>query len=378
MSKKQSHLLRLLSTNSVAQKVIQSSRDDQGLDDGPRFPFLALVGQEELKLALMLSIINRQVGGVLLIGPRGTGKTTAVRGLTNLLPSVKRSTCIHGCDDQAVDNGGIHAICPDCAVKVGRGEPLTEQAPMRLLELPLNARLEDVIGGINERIALEQNKIVLERGILSYADQNLLYIDEVNLLDDSITDAILDASAQGSFTVRRGPMAATYRSKLYTIGSMNPEEGQLRAQLQDRFGLRVIVTALKQAEDRLEAYHRTTEYQSNPYEFLGKWEYEIMQAASDIEAARDILPDVKLTKQVEKAGMRWIQALQIESQRAEITLFEAARAYTAADERKSVKLNDLRTVAPMALRHRHSTFISNYLTNQSEEDKRIQDVINTK
>src|SRR5512139_2174379 len=188
-----------------------------------------------MKTALLLSVINPAVGGVLLIGPRGTGKTTAVRGLVDLMPPVQRSLCPYGCEEEAAETWGMDALCPDCAAKMARGEPLTGLERMRLVELPLNARLEDVIGGINERMAIEQQKIRLERGILAHAHRNLLYIDEVNLLDDMIVDAILDAAAQGRVTVRRGPLAATYPAELMLVGSMNPEEGKLRPQIQDRF-----------------------------------------------------------------------------------------------------------------------------------------------
>jgi len=376
MAKYRSQLLEILETQSVAQKVIKAPLSDQGLDDALRFPFLALVGQDEMKLALLLSLINRQTGGLLLIGPRGTGKTTAVRGLINLMPTVKKSSCPYGCEEEAVFEHGVDAVCAECAVKVGMGEPITKSEPMRLIELPLNARLEDVVGGINERVALEQNKIVLNRGILSFADQNLLYIDEVNLLDDTITNAILDAAAQGIFTVRRGPMSATYRSRLFLVGSMNPEEGQLRPQLQDRFGLRVVVTALTDMEDRLEAYRRSSTYQKNPHKYTAEWQYYTDLALLDIQAARERLPNVTFEPDVEKIGMEWIQNLEIGSHRAEIALFEAARARAAADERETVLLDDLKTVAPLALRHRHSEFIADYLEVVKAENDRIQAVIN--
>ena len=376
MTQPRSQLLDILFNQGVAQKVLQLSGTDQGLADAVRFPFLALVGQEEMKLALLLSLINRQIGGLLLIGPRGTGKTTAVRGLINLMPAVKRSLCAHGCEEEAALNGGGEAICPDCAVKLEQGTPLTREEPMRLIELPLNARLEDVIGGISERIALEQNKIVLNRGVLSYADQNLLYIDEVNLLDDAIINAILDAAAQGLFTVRRGPMSATYRSRLFLIGSMNPEEGDLRPQIQDRFGLRIIVTALEDSEDRLEAYRRAVAYQQNPYKVVSEWAYNTQLTAMDIRAARALLPKVHFAEGAEQEGIRWIQDLKIESQRAEITLFEAARAYAAADERETATIDDLRVVAPMALRQRQSEFTTIYLAQQKKEDELIQGIIN--
>ena len=208
-----SQLLTLLEQANPAKAVLRKSQVDRGLADGVRFPFLAVVDQVEMKTALILALINPHIGGVLLIGPRGTGKTTAVRGLVELLPTVQRSTCPLGCTPEAVEMGGIDAVCPECAEKLGRGEPITASDRMRLIELPLNARLEDVIGGLDERLALEQRKVHLERGILSYADQNLLYVDEVNLLDDPIINAILDAAAQGYYTVRRGPLSNTYRSR---------------------------------------------------------------------------------------------------------------------------------------------------------------------
>ncbi len=377
MPKQTSHLLQLLQTQSVAQKVIKASREDLGLADSIRFPFLSIVEQREMKLALLLSLINRAVGGVLLIGPRGTGKTTAVRGLTDLMPSVKRSKCVHGCTEEAVLNFGIDGVCPACAEKFGMGESLTAPEPMRLIELPLNVRMEDVVGGINERIAIEQNKVQLERGILSHADQNVLYIDEVNLLDDAIINAILDAAAQGMFTVRRGPMTAAYRARLFLIGSMNPEEGQLRPQIQDRFGLRVVVRGLTNLDDRKEVYRRAVDYQQDPYKFVAQWDFETQRTLIDVQNARDILPQVTFDEGVEAAGLRWVQALKIESHRAEITMFEAARAYAAADGRKKVSLDDLRVVAPLALKQRQSRFITDYMQQQEEENKIIQAVINS-
>lgn len=375
MTQPRSQLLRILQAHNVAQKVLESRTSDSGLADANPFPFLAIVGQWEMKLALLLSLVNRNVGGVLLIGPRGTGKTTAVRGLIDVVPTQKRSLCPYGCEEAIAEAQGIEAICDDCAQKMKQGKRLMADDPMRLIELPLNARLDDVVGGINERIAIEQQKVHLERGILSYADQNLLYIDEVNLLDDDIINAILDAAGQGRFTVRRGPMSATYRSRLFLIGSMNPEEGRLRPQMQDRFGLRVVMQGMTELEERLVVYHRTRAYYQSQDQFIAAWQDETGQAREEIQAATNRLSQVTFSPDVERTALTWIQALNIESHRAEITLLEAARAYAALDERDEATLDDARTVAPLALKQRQSEFMTTYIAAQLKEDQVIQTVI---
>ncbi|RMF00920.1 MAG: magnesium chelatase [Chloroflexi bacterium] len=328
-----------------------------------------------MKIALLLAVINRAVGGVLLVGARGTAKTTAVRGLVDLLPTVERSTCEYGCEPADVARYGFDGVCKNCATKLGMGDPITVAEPMKLVELPLNARLEDVVGGINERVALEQEKVLLERGILARADQNLLYIDEVNLLDNMLIDAILDAAAQGQYTVRRGPMSATYRSRFTLVGSMNPEEGLLRPQIQDRFGLRVLVRGMTGQKARMEIYNRAVSYKNKPFKFVRDWRAETESAAVEVAEACKRLPNVRLTRQVETAGLRWIQQLKIDSHRAEMTLFEAGRALAAADGRLSVTLDDLRTVAPLALRQRQTEIASEFFKLQEKEDKKIRQIV---
>jgi magnesium chelatase subunit I len=246
---------------------------------------------------------------------------------------------------------------------------------MRLIELPLNARLDDVVGGINERVALEQERVQLQRGLLAQADQNLLYIDEVNLLDEQIANAILDAAAQDQYAVRRGPLAATYRARIVLVGSMNPEEGSLRPQIHDRFGLRVVVRGLMAEAERLEIYRRVQAYRANAYAMVGEWAEDTLEAANEIAEARARLPKVKLTSEVEQLGLSWIKQLGIDSHRTEITLFESARAHAAADNRLQVTPPDLRAVAALALRQRRSPFMSEYFERQADEDKRISRVV---
>jgi len=343
--------------------------------DIKHYPFLAIVGQEEMKMALVLAMLNPMVGGVLLIGPRGTGKTTAVRGLVELMPPTRRSRCPYGCEPEAAETWGIDAICPDCAQKLARGEDIMGLDRMRLIELPLNARLEDVVGGIDERIALEQKRVRLSRGILSYAHRNILYIDEVNLLPDEIVDAILDAAALGYYHVRRGPLVGTYQARFTLIGSMNPEEGNLRPQIMDRFGLRVIVSGLTKAEERLEVYRRVRAFASNPHQFLALYGPETVAFTEELLQARELLPQVTLTPEAEHLALDLVNALQIASSRAEIVTLEAARARAAADGRTEATVEDVSAVAPMALRQRRSQFMVNYFAESQKEEEEIKTLI---
>jgi magnesium chelatase subunit I len=365
-----STLLRMLNT-AGARAVLSAPAPDMGLAEHLPFPFLALVGQIEMRLALLLSVINPAVGGVLLIGPRGTGKTTAVRGLSTLLPDVEVSACDEGCMPEDYQREGAAGVCVECAAKLERGESITRWTSVSMLELPLNARLEDVIGGINERIAVQQNRIRLEKGILARADQNLLYVDEANLLDNTIVDAILDAAAAGSYTVRRGAIAGTYRSRFVMIGSMNPEEGILRPQLMDRFGLRVVVRGLMDREQRMEIYRRVRAYRANPRAFIREWAGATVEARDEVAMARELLKTVQVSDEAMTLGLDLVRQLDIDSHRAEYTMFEAARAYAAADGRDCATMQDVRAVARMALRQRRSQFMVDFARRQQEEDSAI-------
>jgi magnesium chelatase subunit I len=362
----------------VSGRNIQTSQDqeDSGLAEILPFPFLGLVGQMEMKLALLLSLINPAIGGVLLIGPRGTGKTTAVRSLLNLLPEIKRSACFYGCTEEDIEAGGIDAVCPDCAKKYAEGHPLTRMDSVRLVELPLNAQLEDVIGSLDDRIGIHE-RFRLKRGILAQADLNVLYIDEVNMLGDEIVDAILDAAANGKYLIKRNEVRAIYNSRFSLVGSMNPEEGDIRPQIMDRFGLRVVVRGLTEISERLEAYQRVRLYRSNPHNVIRQFSEVTAQARDEIIAARSLLPRVILPEAVAHQGIQLIRRLDIDSLRSEITLLEAARAYSAADNRTEVTPQDIAIVAPMALRLRRSDFMNHYFKERDKEDVELKKAIST-
>lgn len=320
-------------------------------DDILSYPFLALVGQEELKTALILALVNPQVGGVLLIGPYGVGKTTAVRGLIDLMPINEHEDL-----DQ-------------------EGQLVQRQERMRIVELPLNARMEDVVGGVNERVALEQRRFIMEEGVLARAHRNLLYIDEVNLLEPRIVDVILDAAAQGRTLVRRGPITRLFPSQFTLVGSMNPEEGPLRPQILDRFGLRVWVAPLADSEQRLELYRRVRDFRHDAESFRKRYAIDTAKVQEEIAAAREVLPYVTIAPEAEHYAIRCVQLMRVPSHRAEIALLEASRTRAAADYRAMATIEDVRRCAPMVLRQRRSLPIEEYALAVAAEEASLADVL---
>lgn len=338
-----------------------------------RYPFVAIVGQEEMKDALILAAVNPAVQGVLLFGAKGTGKTSAVRGLIELLPTVNVSTCANGQDCRPeLLLTAPELVCASCRDRLAQGEEITADMQQRIIELPLNVGVEDVVGGANRRLEIEQRRLRFEPGILSYAHNNILYIDEINLLAPDVLNAIIDAAASGHTIVRRGLVVGSYASRFTLIGSMNPEEGDLRPQLLDRIGLRVYVNPVASVVERVEVYRRFSAYQRNPEAFCASYAGQTAAAQAAITQARRRLDRVVVGEVVAAAAIEMIRQLRIESHRTEIVLFEAARAYAALNERDEVAHEDVVAVAPLVFRRRRSTHADPQQAAQQRDDAEIR------
>ena len=338
------------------------------------YPFTAIVGQERMKRALILNAVNPRIGGVLIRGERGTAKSTAARALAALLPNVRVvEDCRFACDPDRPDT-----LCTECRERTERGEELPvaiRRTPF--VDLPVSATEDRVVGTLDIEKAIQKGERQFEPGVLAAANRGLLYIDEVNLLEDSVTDAILDAAAQGFYTARHGHLNVRYRSSFLLIGSMNPEEGNLRPQIMDRFGLRAVVRGLRDPEMRYNAYEQAISHQRDPDRLSAMFAEQTLLLVEEIQAARSRLSDVSISAEAKEVGLEIIQKLKIESGRAEITLFEAARAYAAAEEREKVSRLDIEAVAVLALRMRQSKGMAQFMQLQEQEDHQLQSLFST-
>ena len=313
------------------------------------FPFTALVGQEELKLSLLLNAINPRIGGVLVRGVKGTGKSTAVRGLADLLPEVEAvADCGFQCNPHDPTN-----MCEICASRFEAGEELPiERRKMMVVELPVGATEDRVVGTLDIERALREGVKALEPGILRNANQDILYVDEVNLLPDHIVDVILDAAASGWNVVEREGISVSHPSRFILIGSMNPEEGELRPQLLDRMALHVEVHSIFEKDPRVKIMRRNLEFEEDPLGFRERFQPEQEALASRIVKARAILSKVKVPDHLLEAIARMCTMLEADGHRPDIVTLKASKALAAFNDRFEVESDDVLTSAKLAITHR--------------------------
>ncbi len=312
------------------------------------FPFTAIVGQEKAKLALLCNAVNPAIGGVLLSGDKGTGKSTMVRALADVLPEIE---VVKGCPFNCNPKNELE-MCEVCREKAEKGEIEIERRKMRVVDLPLSVTVDRLVGTLDIEKALKEGIRALQPGILAEANRNILYIDEVNLLDDYIADVLLDAAAMGWNIIEREGVSVKHPSRFILIGSMNPEEGELRPQILDRFGLFVQIEAIRDVEQRIEIVRRVEEFQADPIAFRRKYEGEQRRLRERIEMAREIVGKVEVDDDLLRLLSKTIVEMGIKTHRAEIVTVRTAKAIAALDGRKKVNLDDLKRAMELALPHR--------------------------
>ena len=334
-----------LCMNILTLCAIQS--EAQNMNNKISFPFTAIVGQNEMKNALILNIINPSIGGVLIRGEKGTAKSTAVRALTELLPEKKVSKCPFHCDP-ATDE-----LCPYCSESVGDGKKLEiEKVNMRVVELPLSATEDRVAGTLDLEHALKTGKRKFEPGVLAKANGNILYVDEVNLLDDHLVDLLLDSAAMGRNYVEREGVSFSHPSKFILVGTMNPEEGDLRPQLLDRFGMAVDVKSEKDVNTRIDVIRRRLEFEKDPAGFLAKYKSQQTDLMKRITEAKKRLDNITLDDEALKTAVEASLYFGVDGHRADITLLKAASAYAAFYGRDNTTKEDVASIANLVLTHR--------------------------
>ena len=311
----------------------------------PVFPFAAIVGQEDMKLAILVAAVDRGIGGVLVFGDRGTGKSTTVRALAALLPPMKViEGCRYRCDPAARDTW-----CSDCSAATSKKKSVT--APVPVVDLPLGATEDRVVGALDLERALTGAK-VFEPGLLARANRGFLYIDEVNLLEDHLVDLLLDVAASGENVVEREGLSVRHPARFVLIGSGNPEEGELRPQLLERFGLSVEVRTPTDLPTRIDVIRRRDTFERDPVAFADTWKKPQDKVRRRIVEARANLPSVAVADAALERAARLCMALGTDGLRGELTLIRAARAVASLDGDTEVTDTHLRRVAPMVLGHR--------------------------
>jgi magnesium chelatase subunit I len=301
-----------------------------------------------MKKALVLNVVNPRLGGVLIQGEKGTAKSTAVRALADLLPP---RLCIKGCKFHDDPNDKSN-WCDECHEKYDNAAPETEELPMKVVELPVSATEDRVVGTLDIEAAIKEGKRSFETGILADANRNILYVDEINLLDDHVVDVLLDSAAMGINTVEREGISYSHPARFSLVGTMNPEEGDIRPQLLDRFALSVYVAGEKDLDKRAEVIKRRLEYEDDPEEFIKKWEEEQQNEVHRIQRAMKLLPQVTTSNEILRMAAQISITLGVDGHRADIVLIKTAETLAAVAGHTEVTKEDLREAAHLALPHR--------------------------
>lgn len=313
------------------------------------YPFAAIVGQEEMKKGLLLNAINPKLSGILIRGEKGTAKSTAVRALAELLPEIEIvADCFYGCDPD-----DITSMCLNCRERLAKGEELPRmRRKMRVVDLPVSATEDRVVGTLDLEQAIKKGEKRFEPGVLAQANRGILYVDEVNLLDDHIVDVLLDSAAMGVNTVEREGVSFTHPANFILVGTMNPEEGELRPQLLDRFGFSVNITGILDPGLRVEVVKRRALFEEDPEAFAALWEAEQDKLRQQISAAKALLPKVQISDEMLFLIARIAIEMGVDGHRADLIMMKAAKTMAAFNGREEVTEEDIRQSVDLTLLHR--------------------------
>lgn len=313
------------------------------------YPFTAIVGQEDMKMALILNAINPSIGGVLIKGEKGTAKSTAVRALADLLPEMNT---VSGCKFQCDPDKG-KSLCDDCLSKFEKNKNLPAYLKkMRVVELPVSATEDRVVGTLDIEHAIKFGEKRFETGILADANRNILYVDEINLLDDHVVDVLLDAAAMGVNTVEREGVSYSHPAKFVLVGTMNPEEGDIRPQLLDRFGLSIIVGGEQAVEKRTKVIKCRLAYEDEPEAFIKAYSKQQAELRERIINARNKLSQVNIDDNILTLVAKLAIELDVDGHRADITLIKTAKTLAAFEGHTIVEKQDIKKAAELVLPHR--------------------------
>ena len=312
------------------------------------YPFTAIVGQEKMKEALILNIINPSLGGVLIRGEKGTANSTLVRALANLLAEREENSCEFHCEPDKIDN-----YCSQCSEKYLKGEKIEKhKSTMKVINLPISATEDRVVGTLDIEYAIKTGEKKFEKGILAQSNRNILYVDEINLLDDHIVDVLLDSAAMGVNTIEREGISYSHPAKFVLVGTMNPEEGDLRPQLLDRFGLVVDVIGERETSKRVEVIKRRLDFEAEPEKFIKKYLAEEEELKNRIENSKKILENIKCSDEIYELAAKISIALNVDGHRADIAVVKTAITIAAFENREEVIKEDMLRAAVLALPHR--------------------------